>query len=178
MKDFLKKTGWTDVIVSVIFALIGIFMIIKPDSATKIISYIIGGLFIVIGIIKIINYYIAKGNYDFYNYDLLYGIIAIGIGLISITCSGLIESLFRIMIGAWIIYSGFLRLSLSIKLHRVEVNIWSLSLILSILMIIGGLYMLLESGALILTIGVIMVIYSISDLVESIIFVKNVNELL
>ena len=82
------------------------------------------------------------------------------------------------MIGAWIIYSGLLRLSLSIKLHRVEVNIWSLSLILSILMIIGGLYMLLESGALILTIGVIMVIYSISDLVESIIFVKNVNELL
>ena len=178
MKNFLKKTGWTDVIVAIIFALIGIFMIINPDSATKIISYIIGGIFIVVGIIRIVNYYIAKGDYDFYNYDLLYGITAIVIGLVTITCSGLIESLFRIMIGAWIIYSGLLRLSLSMKLHRAEVNMWSLSLVLSIIMIIGGMYMILEGGALIVTIGVIMVIYSISDLVESIIFVKNVNELL
>ena len=178
MKDFLKKSGWTDILVSIVFAIIGIFMILNTDSATKIISYIIGGTFIIFGVIKIINYFALKGDFDFYNYDLIYGIIAILLGIVTIIYSGLLESMLRIMIGAWIIYSGLLRLSLSLKLHKANLHIWSFSLILSIIMIIGGLYMLLQNGALILTVGIIMVVYSVIDLIESAIFIKNVNEVL
>ncbi len=178
MKDFLKKTGWTDIVVSVIFAIIGIFMIIKTDIATKVIAYVLGGIFIFIGIIKILNYFISKGKYDLYNYDMLYGIIAIIIGVVTIFYSDLIESMLRLIIGIWIIYSGLIRLSLSLKLHRAQINIWGVSLALSLIMIIGGLYMLLNSGAIVLTIGIIMLMYSISDLIESIIFVKYVDKVL
>ena len=178
MKNFLKKSSWVDILVSIIFAIIGIFMIIKNDLAIKIISYVFGGIFIIIGIIKIIDYFLSKGKYDFYNYDLVYGIITIIIGLVIIFCSGLIESIFRIIIAFWIIYSGLIRLSLSLKLHAAQIDMWSLSLILSIIMIIGGLYMFFQSGALILTIGIIILSYSIIDLIESIIFMKYVDELL
>ncbi len=178
MKDFLKKSGWTNVLLSAVFAIIGIFMIINTDSAIKVISYILGGCFIAIGVIKIINYFISKGNSDFYNNDLLYGIITIIIGLITIFYISLIESIFRIMIGIWIIYSGLLRLSLSLKLHNAKINIWSTSLILSVIMIIGGLYMIFNNGALISAIGIIMLMYSIIDLIESVIFVKYVDKVL
>ena len=178
MKNLLKKSGWVNILVSIIFAIIGIFMIVKTDSALKIISYILGGLFILIGLVKCIDYFASKGKYDFYNYDLMYGIIAIIIGLITIFCSGLIESMFRFIIAFWIIYSGLMRLSLSLKLHTAKINMWNVSLIFSIIMIIGGIYMLFQNGALVLTIGIIMLIYSISDLIESVIFVKHVDELL
>ena len=178
MKEYLKKSGCIDVIVSIIFAIIGIFMIAKTDLAIKIISYILGGTFIVIGLIKISDYFLTKEKYDFFNYNLIYGIVAIIIGLITIFCSGLIESIFRIVIAAWIIYSGIMRLSLSLKLHTAEIDMWSISLILSIIMIIGGLYMLFQSGALVLTIGVIMLVYSIIDLIESVISLKYVDKLL
>ena len=178
MKNFLKKSGWSDILVSIVFAIIGIFMIVKTDAALKIISYILGGMFIVIGIIKSIDYFASKGKYDFYNYDLIYGIIAIIIGLVTIFCSGLIESMLRIMISLWIIYSGLVRLSFSLKLRTAQINMWSVSLILSIIMIIGGIYMLFQNGALVLTVGIIMLVYSVIDLIESAIFIKNVNELL
>ena len=178
MKNFLKKSGWSDILVSIVFAIIGIFMITKTDAALKIISYILGGMFIVIGIIKSIDYFASKGKYDFYNYDLIYGIIAIIIGLVTIFCSGLIESMLRIMISLWIIYSGLVRLSFSLKLRTAQINMWSVSLILSIIMIIGGIYMLFQNGALVLTVGIIMLVYSVIDLIESAIFIKNVNELL
>ena len=178
MKNFLKKSGWINILVSIAFAIIGIFMIIKTDLAIKIISYILGGIFIVMGIVKIIDYFLSKGKYDFYNYDLIYGIIAIIIGLITIFCSDLIESMFRIMIAFWIIYSGLIRLSLSLKLHAVQIDMWNVSLILSIIMIISGVYILFQNGALILTIGIIMLVYSIIDLIESVIFIKYVDELL
>ena len=178
MKNFLKKTGWTDVLVSIIFAIIGTFMILKTDSATKVIAYIIGGVFVIFGIIRMANYFLSKGVCDFYNYDLVYGIVAIILGVITITCSNLIESMLRIMIGAWIIYSGVLRLYLSLKLHQANLNIWSVSLILSIIMIVCGIYMILQNGALVLTIGIIVLTYSIIDIIESIIFIRYTNELL
>ena len=172
MKEVLKKSGWVDILVSVAFAIIGIFMIVKTDLALKVISYILGGIFIVIGVIKGIDYFLSKGKYDFYNYDLIYGIIAIIIGIVTICC------MLRIMIAIWIIYSGLVRLSLSLKLHTAKINMWNVSLVLSIIMIIGGLYMIFQSGALVLTIGIIMLIYSIIDLIESAIFVKYVDKLL
>ena len=64
MKSFLKKSGWADVLVSIAFAIIGIFMIVKTDLAVKIISYILGGIFIAMGIVKIIDYFLSKGKYD------------------------------------------------------------------------------------------------------------------
>ena len=164
MKDFLKKSGWTDILVSLVFAVIAIFMITKSDAVVKIISYVLGGIFIVMGAVKIIDYFASKGKYDLYNYDLIYGIIAIIIGLVTIAI--------------WIIYSGLVRLSLSLKLHTAQINAWSVSLILSIIMIIGGIYMLFQSGALVLTIGIIMLVYSIIDLIESAIFIKYVDKLL
>ena len=178
MEKFLKKSGWIDILVSIIFAITGIFMIVKTDLAGKIIFYILGGIFIAIGIFKIIDYLLSKGKYDFYNYDLLYGIIAIIIGLITIFCNNLIGSMLRIMIAIWIIYSGLMRLTLSLKLHTAQIDIWSVSLVMAIVMIIGGVYMLLQSGTLILTIGVIMLIYAIIDLIENVIFMKYVDKLL
>ena len=178
MKDLLKKSGWVDILLSVLFAVIGIFMIVKADLAVKIISYVLGGLFIAIGLVKCVDYFVSKGKNDFYNYDFIYGIIAIIIGLVTIFCSNLIESMFRIVIGVWIIYSGLMRLSLSMKLRRAEIKMWSVSLLLSIIMLIGGVYIIFQSGAIVSTIGVIVLIYAIMDLIENIMFVKNVDELL
>ena len=80
------------------------------------------------------------------------------------------------MIAFWIIYSGIIRLSLSLKLHSVQIDMWNLSLILAIMMIIGSVYILFQNRALILTIGIIMLVYPIIDLIESVIFIKYVYE--
>lgn len=177
MKNLLKKTGYTDIMVSIAFAIIGIFMIINTNSAIRIIAYILGGIFIVIGIIKTINYFSVKGNNDFFNYDLIYGVIAIIVGLVMIFYSGAVETMLRVVIGVWIMYSGLLRLSLAIKLRKADVKFWNASLVMAILMIACGIYITFTQGAIVLTIGIIMLIYSIMDLVESAIFMKNVKEL-
>lgn len=67
-------------------------------------------------------------------------------------------------------------MSLSLKLHSVQIDMWNLSLILAIMMIIGSVYILFQNRALILTIGIIMLVYPIIDLIESVIFIKYVYE--
>ena len=138
MEKFLKKAGWTSIITSLVLAIIGMVMIYNPQTTMQFISTVLGVFFIVIGVIKLINYFVAKGNSSIFSNDIALGIISILIGLVVIVYSSTIENLFRIMIGIWIIYSGFTRLTLSFKLKNVNERIWAFVLILSILMVIGG----------------------------------------
>ncbi len=177
MENFLKKAGWTSILTSLILAVIGIIMIYNPETTMQFISTILGIFFIVIGVIKLINYFVAKGNSSLFTNDIAWGIISIIIGLVVIVYSSTIENIFRIMIGIWIIYSGFTRLTLSFKLKNINEKIWALVLTLSVLMVVGGLYVTFYPGALIVTLGVIILIYSIMDLIESFIFMRNIKEL-
>ena len=91
--------------------------------------------------------------------------------------SSTIESIFRIMIGVWIIYSGFTRFSLSFRLKNVNDRLWAIVLTLAVLMIVGGLYVTFYPGALIVTLGVIIFVYAIMDLIQSFIFMKNMKDI-
>lgn len=177
MEKFLKKAGWTSILTSLVLAVIGIVMIYNPQTTMQFISTILGIFFIVMGIIKLINYFVTKGNSSLFTNDIAWGIISIIIGLVVIVYSSTIENIFRIMIGIWIIYSGFTRLNLSFKLRSVSQKVWTFVLILSVLMIIGGLYVTFYPGALIVTLGVIILIYSIMDIIEGFIFMRNIKEL-
>ena len=160
MDKFLKKAGWTSILTSIIFAIIGLIMIYNPTTTMMFISTIIGVFFIVVGVIKLINYFVGKGNNStLFTNDIAWGLIAIVLGLVTMVYSSTIENIFRIMIGVWIIYSGFTRFTLSFRIKSVNSKLWPLVLILAILMIIGGLYVTFYPGALIVTLGVIILIY-------------------
>lgn len=177
MEKFLKKTGWTSVITSIVFAVIGIILITNPESTIKVISYILGGIFIAIGIVKIISYFNTKGSSDLYNYDLIYGLIAVVLGIITMIYSSTIATMFRIMIGIWIIYSSLIRLSFALKLRKAQVNSWTAVLVLALCMLVFGLYMVFNTSAVMVTVGIIILAYAISDLIESFIFVRNVDKI-
>lgn len=178
LKKLFKKTGGISIVESIIFAILGIILICKPEGTVKVITYILGTIFILVGIYKIINYFMTKGKNDFYNVNLIYGLTAIVIGIVTMAYMNVIGSVFRIIIGVWIIYTSFVRISTSLQIKRVGSNMWIGSLILAIVMFLCGLYTIINPGTIVATIGVIMLIYSIIDIIENIIFMKNVNEIL
>ncbi len=178
VKKLLRKTGWISILESLIFAILGIILVYKPEETVKVISIILGSLFIIVGIAKIISYFMAKGESNFYNYNLIYGIMAIIIGIIVMAYINTIGSIFRIIIGIWIIYTSLIRVSSSIRMRKIESKIWIFSLILAILMFACGVYTIVNSGVIVVTIGTIMIIYSVIDIIENIIFMKNIKEIL
>ena len=64
-----------------------------------------------------------------------------------------------------------------LKLKSIDTNVWIYSLLLAIMMFICGLYVTLNSGTIVVTVGIFMIVYSVIELVESIIFMKNMKEL-
>lgn len=175
MEKFLKKSSWTDIIVSLLFVLFGIMLMARPDSIMSIVSILLGGICVVMGALKGIDYF-ASGKND--NYLLAISIVAIITGIIIMFCADVIFSVFRILIAIWIIYSGIMNLQTTIVWKDYKSRLWLLTLFLSIVMIIAGIYILINNGAMLQIVGGIIVAYGILDIIESVIFIKKIDNYL
>ena len=174
-KKFLKKSGWTDIITSIIFILFGIMLVARPESIISIISVLLGAVCIIIGILKIIDYYTSSTK-D--NYLLAIAVVAIVTGVIIWFCADIIMSVFRIIIAIWILYSGIMNLQTTIVWKDYKSKLWIVSLILAAVTIIAGIYILVNQGAILQTIGIIIVSYVIMDIIENVIFIKKIDDYL
>lgn len=174
-REFLKKSSWTDLIISLVFILFGIILMVRPESIISIIAIILGIIFIMIGVLRLIDYF-STDKQD--NYLLAISIVSIVTGIVIMSCADIISSLFRILIGIWIIYSGIMNLQTSIIWKDYRSKLWITTCILSIVMIIAGIYILANQGAILQTIGIIIILYGIIDIIENIIFIKKVDNYL
>lgn len=177
MEEFLKKTGWTSIVTSVVTAIIGIALIGNPSAIMHIVAYLLGIVFIGFGIVKLVSYFVAKGTYDFYNYEMIFGILAITMGIVTIAYRDTIATIFRIIIGIWILYSGLMRLGLVSKLKSIEVDEWKWALLIAVFILLCGIYVIFNGTSIGVAIGVVILIYSIMDIIEGVIFLRNVNSI-
>lgn len=175
MEKFLKKSSWTDIIVSFLFVLFGIMLIARPETIMSMVSIILGIICIVMGILKGFEYF-TSGKND--NYLLAVSIAMIIVGIIIMFCADIILSVFRILIAIWIIYSGIMNLQTTIVWKDYKSRLWLLTLLFAITMIIGGIYILINNGAMLQIVGTIVVLYGIIDIMESVIFIKKIDNYL
>lgn len=174
-KKFLKKSGWTDIVISLIFVIFGIMLISRPEAIVSIISIVLGGIFIVMGILKVIDYY-SNGKQD--SYLIAISVVMILVGIIIMFCADIILSVFRILIAIWIIYSGIMNLQTAIVWKDYKSRLWLITLLLAIVTIIVGVYILANTGAILQTIGIAILVYGIANIIESFIFIKKVDNYL
>lgn len=177
MKKVLKKEGWISIISAVLFLILGIIIVNHPDTIVATVSYIFGGFLVVAGIVKVIAYFIEKGNLDFENYDFVYGIIIAVVGITFIAHLSVLESIFSLLIAIWLIYEALVRFTSAMKLKKYDVKVWWVVLVSSLLMLFAGIYILAVPNIIVVTVGAFMIAYAILDIIDGIIFVANVNKL-
>lgn len=163
------KSETSSLISSIIFLIIGAILFTNPNGIIAFLAYILGGIIIVIGVVKIV---LSQRNETKSSFDLTFGIIAIVIGLILMLCSSMIDLALRICFGALILLNGIskLRNALEIKAYS---NEWIKLLVISLLIIVIGLYIILKSNLLISSIGLVIMIYSVISIIGFILTPKK-----
>lgn len=169
----IKKTAWASIIESFAILILGLLFVAWPDMMIQIVSYVVGIFFIAKGIFQVINYFIEKGQNDFFNNDLLMGVISILIGTATLVIGEEIVNVFRVIIGVFIIYESLVRINTAIKLSSAGVPIWKYVLLLAIIVLILGIFVTFNDIASI--IGWMMVIAGIFGIVGDILFVQQIN---
>ncbi len=178
MKEILSKNVVLNLLISVIFAGLSIFLISNPNVTMKVLTIIVGVSILAIGVVKFIMYLKRKNEGNLLlDVNLLESIVFIILGISTISFNSFIATIFRIIVSIWIIYSAIERASLSIYLKKINIEKWYIVLIFSILIFICGLFIMFNSGVIVVTIGIVFFIYCIIDIIESIITLNFLSKI-
>ena len=169
----IKKSAWSAVIESLAILILGILFVAWPEVMIQIVAYVVGIFFIVKGAFQIINYFIEKGQNDFFNNNLLMGVISVLIGISALVIGADIANIFRVVIGIFMIYEALVRMNTALKLQTAGINIWRYVIILAIIILVLGVFVTFNDVATV--IGWMMIIAGIVGIVGDVMFIQQVN---
>ena len=174
-EKFLKRTNWTDIVISLLFVILGILLIMKPTEMISVISILLGAILFIIGFLKLVDYFTSKDKED---YLLTFALVAVVLGVIVLFCSDVITGIFRILLGIWIIASGIKNFQTSLVWKDTKSGLWTVTVLCSLLMIIAGIVILVSTTLAFRIVGIVILIYAILDIIARTIFIKKVQDYL
>lgn len=146
----------------VIFLIVGLILFLNPSGIVNFISYILGGVFLALGVGK----FIADGKRtDKTTGDSFYSAVMLVLGVVFIFFSGTIEFLIRLAIGLWIIVNAINTIAIGANLMKVERNA-IVTLIIGFILLLIGLYTILVKNLVLSTLGLVILIYAILEIVD------------
>lgn len=162
----MKNNGKMSLISGIVFFVLGIVIFLNPDVIVKVISYGLGGLLILTGVYKIVNYYIQDKRLGVVNRnEIAFGITAVVLGIVFIFLASAIELLLRFIVGGWLIIAGLSKISKTFFTTDRDSKFYGLIIVGCILIIIG-LYIVLVSNLALSIIGLFMMIYGLIDFIS------------
>ena len=164
------RPGWPAWLFGVAIMLFGLALLIWPNTTTALILSVFGGLLIAVGAFHIIRYFVADHRSTMYNFDLGIGIALAFLGLLVFLLKGFLLSLVPVLIGVFLLISGFVKLQTALDFKRLAVNRWYFELAAACVSLVLGILIILNpfSTALVLTriIGASILIEGIQDVLS------------
>ena len=165
----------SSLISSIIFFIIGGILFTNPDIFVTTISKIIGIVLLLTSAVTFITIFINWKVSPFPVIKLASTVILLLLAIMFLFFSETVEKAIRIVVGFWIIFSGINRLINALKMTDRDKKFLSL-VIVSILLILIGVYTIVVGDILISSIGIILMVYSAIDILGYIFYSKEKNE--
>ena len=159
IKSYETKSS---IVTPLIFLMVGILLLVNPGGIVEFISYIFGGVFLALGIGKII---IDSKRLERTTGDTFYSVLMIVIGLIFIFFSGTIEFIIRLSIGLWILINAIRSIIMgtnSITMGNKNI----VSLVIGTILLIIGLYTIFVSNLMLQALGLVIIVYAVLEIAD------------
>jgi len=160
------KSNKVSLISGIVFFVLGMIIFLNPEILVKTISYGLGGLLILIGIYKSVNYYIQDKRLGIVNRnEIAFGITAIVLGVVFIFLADAIELLLRFIVGGWLVIIGISKITQTFFTTDRNSKFYAL-IIVGVILILIGLYIILVSNLALSIIGLFMMVYGVIDFIS------------
>ena len=167
------KESNKSIISSFIILLFGALIFAYPNTVVTTASMIFGGVLMFYGLILVIkNYYEERANTSKSSTSFLIGIFLLVVGLLFIVLANVVSQILQYVLGAWILFTGIERLMIALSLGKNN-NAFITQIVISGLLLAAGLYTILRGHLEIQIIGIIMIVYSILQIIG---YFSNTNK--
>lgn len=122
--DIVKEMRVAHTCVSLLLILSGVFLLAWPEVAGPLVRYLIGGNFVVLGVVRILGYY-ANDLYRLaFQYDLALGSFSVIFGVLLIISPDKLQSAIPYIIGVYVLMDALLKLQTALEAKAFGMKHW------------------------------------------------------
>ena len=118
-----SKIMWMDIALSICLTLVGLIFLVYPDVSVTVIGIIFGLLITILGGVLIYTY-LKRREIPLFRFNLIYGILGVILGILTIISPFTFTQVITIFIGIWILYMAVIKIDFAIRLKLLEERSW------------------------------------------------------
>ena len=178
----LKGATLQNVLMGLLFVLLGVFLVLNPKGVARTICFSIGSVVLLIGVANLVIYFVSDVKHNLPKNKFIIGVILVILGLFFIIgYRAIMEIMSRIM-GVMIIFNGVMKLQSALDAMKMKAKGWAVLLLISVVtLLIGAAFLIFSFGSakLVLRIvGLLLIAIGVSDLVSVLYIRKRLGEYL
>lgn len=144
--SMLKRVRENYYVAGIAYAILGIGMLIVPESINGIMSYLLGGIMVFYAIIALIRFFVA-GNKDLMQMDFIVGALMAIAGIIIIFIPAFVIDLLPLFFGVLLIFGSIINLQDAIDLKKTGWPKWKWFLTMAGVAFVAGIIFVVFSAA-------------------------------
>ncbi len=171
MQNFAKNVASNMIVQAVLSLLLGLLLIIWPEVTAVIVVYILAACIAVSGIASLVSYFRGRKDKTRGQGSLLVGLFFLIIAIVFFIFPDAVAGLFAIIFGAILVFSGLVNAFRSVGLRTFGGSAWIVMVIISVLLIVGGIVIIIDpfgaTATFMIILGVLLIVKGIIDLIIS-----------
>lgn len=164
---------------SILTLVVGIMLAIYPGNTLSLITKVIGVALMILGVVEIIKYFKNVKEDRITSASFALGVILFAVGLYLFINDSSLTTIVTTIIGLLICIKSIYKIQLAISLKSYS-NSWKYNLVSGLIVLSMGLIIIFYPNATAATIlrviGIILIISSVYEIVESLIVIKKIDD--
>ncbi len=168
----LKSIRNSLVATSVLYIVLGVILLIFPETSLKLACTVIGVITLIYGGVRIASYFRDGGVYS-NRFDLFFGVVLAAVGVFLLVCPQFIVSLIPIGLGIYILVDSFTAMKKALDMKALGFERWWVSFLVALLLAAFGVVMIINPfgtvASLVMFIGVGFIFDGVYTIVNTIV---------
>ncbi len=168
------------IVLNVIFLIFGLIIYLNPRITSELAVVLLGIYFIIFGIFAI-DEYLIKEEYPLFSLNILWGILAIILGIFTILNPFEITKIITFALGLFLIIIAINQTIDAIRLKKAKYDGWALMLTIAIILLIFGVFIMINPMASMYFVeaaGIFIILASILQICSAIMLYTKAKEIL
>lgn len=175
----LREMKWQSLIGSAIYIIMGIILLVFPESVMPALCYVVGIAGVVIGVFTVLAYLFRDVQKNYYRNDFTVGMVEILLGAFVLYKAEMVGGLITAILGILVVLSGIGKLQNCIDVRRMNYGSGLVFFILAVINIVFGIVLIVDpfgaTKVLAMVIGAGLVFSGVTDTVSTLYMSRKVK---
>ena len=178
--DYVKRFKISYAILSGGYILLGVLRLLFPSPESQLLCYMLGGIAIVMGIVRVTIFFSKRDPNRVFHHDLAIGVTLLCVGVYIVARPTDIADILPVVLGFCILFDSVIKLQYAFEMRRTGMKAWYVVLVVAVLAAIAGVLLIIHlfSGStLVYYLGVVLVADGLANLAALLLMTLRLKQL-